>query len=102
MVKNATPWYKTLNESDEIAFKNFITARQSPNLHITYHLDKFENEEYVIFNYYYKDKIDVENEKIILEKFAAQKFKNCHFRCVILRYLVPIDKEVFKGYNYVT
>ena len=93
---------KALNESDEISFKNFITARISPNLHIAYHFDKFENDKYVIFNYYYKDKISVENEKIILEKFAAQKFKNCHFRCVILRYLVPIDKEVFKGYNYVT
>ena len=67
----ANPDIKTLNEREEVSFKNFITARQSPNLHITYHFDKFENEEYVIFNYYYKDKIDVENEKIILEKFAA-------------------------------
>lgn len=25
------------------------------------------------------------------EKFAVQKFKNCHFKCIILRYLVPIN-----------
>ena len=26
---------KALNESDKIAFRNFITTYQSPNLHIT-------------------------------------------------------------------
>ena len=80
----APSYIKALNESDKIAFRNFITTYQSPNLHITYHLDKSENEEFVIFNYYYKEKIDVENEKIKLEKFAEQKFKNCHFKFVIL------------------
>ena len=40
--------------------------------------------------------------KKVLEKFTAQKFKNCYFRCVILINLVLIGKEVFKGYNYVT
>lgn len=42
---------------------------------------------------YYKKKIDVEKEKIKLEKFAAQKFKYCHFECVILRHLLPIKVE---------
>ena len=36
-----------------------------------------------------------------LEKFAAEKFKNCYFKCVILRYLVPINDTLFKGHNYV-
>ena len=80
----APSYIKALNESDKIAFRNFITTYQNPNLYITYHLDKSENEEFVIFNYYYKEKIDVENEKIKLEKFAEQKFKNCHFKFVIL------------------
>ena len=93
---------KASKKSDEIAFRNFIAARQSPNLHITYHFDKSENEEFVIFNHYYKEKIDVENEKIKLEKLAAQKFKNCPFKCVILRHLVTITEELFNGCNYVT
>ena len=62
---------KASNKSDDIAFRNFIAACQSPNLHITYLFDKSENEEF-IFNHYYKEKIDVENEKIKLEKLAAQ------------------------------
>lgn len=36
---------KAMNESDEIAYRNFIATRQSLNLHITYHFDKSENEE---------------------------------------------------------
>ena len=71
---------KALNDNDEKAFKNFITARENPNLKITYYFDKSESthEEFVIFNYYYKEKIDVEDEKK-----TAQKFKNCYFKCVI-------------------
>ena len=46
---------KASNKSDDIAFRNFIAACQSPNLHITYHFGKSENEEFVIFNHYYKE-----------------------------------------------
>ena len=95
---------KALNDNDEKAFKNFIPAHENPNLKITYYFDKSEstNEEFVIFNHYYKEKIDVENEKKKLVKFPAQKFKNYYFTCIILRYLVPINQSLFKGYNYVT
>ena len=86
---------KALNKSHEIAFRDFIASRQG-------HFDKSENEEFVVFNYHYKEKIDVKNEKTKLEKFVVQEFKNCHFPCVILRYLVLINKELFNGYNYVT
>lgn len=85
---------KALNKSHEIAFRDFIASRQG-------HFDKSENEEFVVFNYHYKEKIDVKNEKTKLEKFV-QEFKNCHFPCVILRYLVLINKELFNRYNYVT
>ena len=92
---------KALNDNDEKAFKNFITARENPNLKITYYFDKSESthEEFVIFNYYYKEKSDVEDEK---KKFTVQKFKNCYFKCLILRYLVPTNRTLFKGHNYVT
>ena len=45
--------------------KNFIAARENPNLKITYYFGKSESThvEFVVFNYYYKEKIDVEDEK---------------------------------------
>ena len=64
-------WCKSLNVSDKIACRNFITARQNPNLYVSYYFDKFKNEEFVIFNYNYKDKIDLENEKKSFRKIYS-------------------------------
>lgn len=47
---------KALNKSHEIAFRNFIANCQG-------HFDKSENGEFVVFNYHYKEKIDLKNEK---------------------------------------
>ena len=67
---------KALNYNDEKTFKNFIAARENPNLKVTYYFDKSESthEEFFIFNYYYKEKIDVEDEKKKVRKIRSTEF----------------------------
>ena len=65
-----------IKELNDNVFKNFIATREYPNLKIIYYFNKSESkdEEFFILDYYYKEKIDLEDEKKMLEKFAEQKF----------------------------
>lgn len=65
-----------IKELNDNVFKNFIATPEYPNLKIIYYFNKSESkhEEFFILNYYYKEKIDLEDEKKMLEKFAEQKF----------------------------
>ena len=89
------------------------------NISFQKRLFSHEFDKVVITYNFYNDNINIEEKKILknilkkknylkirkitkLEKFVVQEFKNCHFPCVILRYLVLINKELFNRYNYVT
>lgn len=62
-----------IKELNDNVFKNFIATPEYPNLKIIYKSESM-HEEFFILDYYYKEKIDLEDEKKMLKKFAEQKF----------------------------
>lgn len=77
----------------EDAYRAFKITRENPNLKIRYNFESLPKtyQTFVNFTYYNKKKIDVENEKHLTK---------WNFKCVIIRYLVPVDAEFFDRYNY--